>query len=150
MSIQIQLRRGSAEQWSTTNPILAEGELVVELESYLFKIGNGTNHWNDLPYVSLPSATSSLLGGIKIGAGLSIDNNGIMSVKKNIQHHEFSNSTEWLVQHNMNTRVFIERITDINGNKLITSVTIIDNNAFVVNLTEATSGSIDVVFDTLF
>lgn len=50
MSVQIQLRRGTALQWSTVNPILAQGEMALELDSHQFKIGNGVDHWNDLPY----------------------------------------------------------------------------------------------------
>ncbi len=149
MPIQIQLRRGSADQWTTANPILAEGELAVELDTHSFKIGNGINHWQELSYVALPSATSSLLGGIKIGSGLSIDNNSVVSVQKNIYHYEFTNSIEWHVQHNMNTRFFVERITDINGHKIFASISILDSNSFTVNLTEASSGSVDVVFNTL-
>lgn len=51
MAIQIQLRRGSASQWSTQNPKLAEGELAVELDTSKFKIGDGIRNWNQLPYV---------------------------------------------------------------------------------------------------
>lgn len=50
MSVQIQLRRGTALQWSASNPILAIGEMAVELDTSRFKIGNGVDHWNDLPY----------------------------------------------------------------------------------------------------
>jgi len=51
MAIQIQLRRGNATQWSTQNPIIAEGELCVELDTSKFKIGDGIRPWNLLPYV---------------------------------------------------------------------------------------------------
>lgn len=51
MAIQIQLRRGNANQWTTQNPILAQGELAVELDTSKFKIGDGIKHWNQLPYV---------------------------------------------------------------------------------------------------
>lgn len=50
MAIQIQIRRGSASQWASVNPLLAEGELGVELDSGRFKIGNGTDRWNDINY----------------------------------------------------------------------------------------------------
>jgi len=52
MTVQIQIRRGSAQQWFEANPILAEGELAVELDTDKFKIGNGITYWNDLPYSS--------------------------------------------------------------------------------------------------
>lgn len=50
MPVQIQLRRGTAAQWSSINPIIAEGELCVELDTSKFKIGDGIHHWNDIPY----------------------------------------------------------------------------------------------------
>lgn len=50
MATQIQLRRGNAADWSTANPVLAEGELSLELDTKKFKIGDGTTAWNSLPY----------------------------------------------------------------------------------------------------
>ena len=52
MAIKVQLRRGTATQWSTTNPLLAEGELGLELDTGRFKVGNGVGLWNALPYAS--------------------------------------------------------------------------------------------------
>lgn len=54
MAISIQLRRGLAIEWSTVNPILAEGELAVELDTGRYKLGDGVLPWNDLPYASGP------------------------------------------------------------------------------------------------
>lgn len=52
MPQQIQLRRGTAAQAASINPILAEGELGVELDTGKFKLGNGVTAWNSLPYSS--------------------------------------------------------------------------------------------------
>jgi len=52
MAIKLQLRRGTASQWTTTNPLLSEGELGLELDTGKFKIGNGTQNWNALVYAS--------------------------------------------------------------------------------------------------
>jgi hypothetical protein len=52
MAIQIQIRRGSASQWSSSNPTLSEGELGVELDTSKFKIGTGAAAWNSLPYAT--------------------------------------------------------------------------------------------------
>lgn len=54
MAISIQLRRGLAIEWSTVNPLLAVGELAVELDTGLYKLGDGVRLWNDLPYSSGP------------------------------------------------------------------------------------------------
>lgn len=55
MAIQIQLRRGTAAEWSSVNPVLAQGELLLELDTGRLKIGNGLNNWNDLPYAGFAS-----------------------------------------------------------------------------------------------
>ena len=51
-SKRIQLRRYTATNWSTSNPVLLEGELGIELDSTRnrIKIGDGSTAWNDLPY----------------------------------------------------------------------------------------------------
>lgn len=52
MAVQIQFRRGTAAQWTTTNTILASGEIGVELDTGKFKIGNGTGTWVTLVYAN--------------------------------------------------------------------------------------------------
>lgn len=50
MAVQIQLRRGAAASWTTANPVLADGEMGVESDTDLFKIGDGLTAWNSLSY----------------------------------------------------------------------------------------------------
>ena len=50
MAKRIQLRRGTASEWSTANPILAEGEMGLETDTLQFKIGDGLTAWNSLSY----------------------------------------------------------------------------------------------------
>jgi hypothetical protein len=50
MPIIIQLRRDTAGNWTTNNPILASGELGIETDTGKFKLGNGTNSWSVLQY----------------------------------------------------------------------------------------------------
>ena len=52
MPIRIQLRRSTALEWTTANPILAEGEICVETDTGKFKVGNGYTPWNSLAYSS--------------------------------------------------------------------------------------------------
>jgi hypothetical protein len=49
---QFQFRRGTASQWTSTNPTLAAGELGLETETLLVKVGNGTTTWNNLTYIN--------------------------------------------------------------------------------------------------
>ena len=51
----VQFRRGNASDWTTANPVLAAGELGVELDTNRYKIGNGTSTWGALPYASSPA-----------------------------------------------------------------------------------------------
>ena len=62
MATQIQLRRGTASQWTTTNPILAVGEMGLETDTGKFKVGNGSSNWSALPYSSGPQGTQGPTG----------------------------------------------------------------------------------------
>lgn len=53
MAVTIQLRRDSAANWTSENPILAEGELGFETDTKLYKIGDGVSSWATLTYASL-------------------------------------------------------------------------------------------------
>lgn len=53
MVVQIQFRRGTASEWSSVNPTLADGEMGIETNTKLFKIGNGSDTWNNLDYGGL-------------------------------------------------------------------------------------------------
>jgi hypothetical protein len=53
----IQLRRDLADNWTFTNPLLAQGEYGYELDTFTFKIGDGITYWRDLPYWGTAGAT---------------------------------------------------------------------------------------------
>lgn len=53
MSVTIQLRRDTSSNWTSANPILADGEIGFETDTYLYKIGTGLTGWNSLPYTAL-------------------------------------------------------------------------------------------------
>jgi hypothetical protein len=57
MAVQIQLRNDTAENWANANPILAQGEIGIENDTKLIKVGDGIENWNDLPYGLLERAT---------------------------------------------------------------------------------------------
>ena len=61
MATKIQLRRGTAAQWTATNPVLAQGEVGVELATGKWKVGDGATAWNSLAYAGLQLAGD--LGG---------------------------------------------------------------------------------------
>lgn len=61
MAIQIQFRRDTSVNWTNVNPILAEGELGLETDTKLYKIGDGINNWTALNYTPLTGSFSSML-----------------------------------------------------------------------------------------
>ena len=52
MATRIQLRRDLSANWEGTNPILAQGEPGVELDTKKMKVGDGITTWNNLDYVA--------------------------------------------------------------------------------------------------
>ena len=54
---QIQVRRGTAAQWTSANPTLASGEWGYETDTGKVKIGDGTTAWNSEPYIGAGDVT---------------------------------------------------------------------------------------------
>ena len=53
MAIKIQARRGTAAQWTSSNPTLSAGEFGFESDTLKLKIGNGSTAWTSLAYTGL-------------------------------------------------------------------------------------------------
>ncbi|CAB4154388.1 Phage tail collar domain containing protein [uncultured Caudovirales phage] len=69
MAVRIQFRRGTETEWSTSNPILAAGELGYESTNKLIKFGDGTTAWNVLAVAAAGDITSVIAGtGLTGGA----------------------------------------------------------------------------------
>jgi hypothetical protein len=56
----IQSRRDTAANWTSTNPTLAAGELGLETDTLKLKLGNGTAAWNSLAYVGSGTSDNAL------------------------------------------------------------------------------------------
>lgn len=73
MATRVQFRRGLAANWTSANPTLAQGEMGIELDTDLFKIGDGLTAWNDLGHGGLqgPQGTSiNVIGSVENEADL--------------------------------------------------------------------------------
>jgi hypothetical protein len=46
----IQVRRATATQWATDNPILESGEFGLDTDAGFFKIGDGSTRWDELNF----------------------------------------------------------------------------------------------------
>ena len=48
----IQLRRATEQEWISVNPILRDGEPALSTDKNKLKIGNGSLHWSEIPYMA--------------------------------------------------------------------------------------------------
>lgn len=58
----IRLRRGTSTQWSSVNPVLAQGEPAVDTTTGSLKVGDGTSRWLDLPSFRDADTVAALAG----------------------------------------------------------------------------------------
>lgn len=52
LNTKIVLRNDTAQKWYEANPLLLSGEIGIEKDTGLMKIGDGINYWNDLEYAN--------------------------------------------------------------------------------------------------
>jgi len=73
MSAQIKLRRDTAANWTSVNPILATGEPGLETDTLKLKYGDGVNRWNALSYptVLLPTTIATATTATNVASGTS-------------------------------------------------------------------------------
>lgn len=50
MATKIRIRRGTAAEWTSSNPILGLGEMGIEVDTRNFKVGDGLTSWGSLNY----------------------------------------------------------------------------------------------------
>jgi len=61
MAYIIQLRRDTAANFTAANPVLAQGEPALEIDTIKEKIGDGVTAWNALLYRGATTTTQSLI-----------------------------------------------------------------------------------------
>ena len=60
MAVQIQLRNDTAANWTSADPTLAAGEIGVETDTSLLKIGDGVTAWTSLGYFEPTSLNAGI------------------------------------------------------------------------------------------
>jgi len=71
-TVRIQVRRGTASEWTSANPTLAAGELGVETDTRKIKVGSGSTAWTSLSYIAADSPAISEIAQDAIDAALSM------------------------------------------------------------------------------
>ena len=78
----IQVRRGTATEWSTSNPVLAVGEPGFDTTNDILKIGDGSTAWNSLAaannsdHPNISAAGSVNNAGNQFVQDITVDSNG--------------------------------------------------------------------------
>jgi hypothetical protein len=64
LNVKISLRNDTSANWKTKNPILQNGELGIENDTRLVKVGDGTTNWINLKYINSATANNVAWDGI--------------------------------------------------------------------------------------
>lgn len=107
LKIRVQFRRATSSAWTSTNVVLAAGEVGFETNTHKLKFGDGLTAWTELLYANLSSVGSvysitagkGLLGGIITNTGiLSLDNNYVATLddKQTLSNKTFGSTLDYL------------------------------------------------------
>lgn len=55
--VTLQIRHDEAADWTTRNPVLAQGEYGLETDTFLIKVGDGVTTWRNLRYLNKLDST---------------------------------------------------------------------------------------------
>ena len=72
---KIQLRRGTAAQWTSADPVLSSGEIGFETDTNQFKIGDGATIWSLLSYFAAGGGIANVVEDTTPQLGGSLDTN---------------------------------------------------------------------------
>lgn len=99
MATQIKLRRDTAANWASSNPVLAQGEPGYDLTHNRLKIGNGTTPWNSLDWTTGTADISDFGEGFSLTATNKIVTNKLYSTNQtnNSQHYRLTLDTNGVV-----------------------------------------------------
>lgn len=115
MAVQIQLRNDTSANWASANPTLARGEVGVETDTFLMKVGDGSTAWNSLQYISVDKSQVSYT------------------------HTQGAASNTWSIAHNLNYFPTVQ-IFDSGSNLVEGAVTHTDANNISITFSAALSG----------
>lgn len=115
MSVVIQHKRGTEEEWNTADPVLAIAEIGYNTTNKRFKIGDGVTPWTQLEYQGMD----------------------VPSVSK--KHTQSSQQFVWTITHNLGFTPNVTT-TDINGGIIEGDVDYVNDTTITVTFSEAYTG----------
>jgi len=153
-TVRIQVRRGTASQWTSVNPILAAGEMGVESDSNLFKFGNGSSTWTALSYannsdVAIGEISQDAVNqALAVGAGLTKTyNDGANTITVAVDSSYFNELAQDAVNTAIQAGVGITRVYNDDSNTitltaddsvLATKAYVASQNTQLVNTADST------------
>lgn len=67
VKVTLKIRNDTASNWSSNNPILQLGELGLENDTSLLKVGDGSTAWNSLSYINKIDLQALVTGNTTAG-----------------------------------------------------------------------------------
>jgi hypothetical protein len=141
-TVRIQVRRGTASQWTSVNPILAAGEMGVESDSNLFKFGNGSSTWTALSYANNSDVAigeisqDAINSALTMGSGLTKTyNDGANTITIAVDASYFNELAQDAIDSALTAGTGISKVYSDSGNTISLAVdtSVIANRAYVDN-----------------
>jgi hypothetical protein len=151
-TVRIQVRRGTAAQWTSVNPILAAGELGVESDTNLFKFGNGSSTWTVLSYannsdVAIGEISQDAINtALTVGSGLTKTyNDGANTITIAVDASYFNELAQDAVNTALTAGTGISKTYDDSANTLTVAVdtTVIADRSWVSGQITTLSNTVD-------
>jgi hypothetical protein len=139
---QIQVRRGTASQWTSTNPTLAAGEWGFESDTGKVKIGNGSTAWNSLGYTGAGD-----IEGVTAGTGLSGGGtSGTVTVSINTAVTADLTTTQTLTNKTLTTPTLDDPKINLafDAQTGTTYTTVLNDNGQVVTMNNASANTLSI------
>lgn len=147
----IQIRRDTAANWLSTNPVLGSGEFGLETDTKGLKVGDGSTLWASLEYFRQPNVRQTLADGTTVSWDMAAGVSAYLAaggdrVMENPSNLVAGQQGTLLVYHDGASRV----LTWGTSYKNTSAVALSDDGAGVYDLlsfkTEDVGGTVYVVF----
>lgn len=121
MSVRIQLRRDTSTNWTSTNPVLAQGEPGLETDTGKLKYGNGSTAWNSLNYAGAGAGGGAITDAdIGVNAEISVSKLANGTARQLLQTDAAGTGVEWASNIDIPGTLDVTGAATFDGNVTIT------------------------------